>query len=125
MAVLLLRDGGAGRELVHFEQMRTAPSGTEISAGLWLNRKRYRVSALLRTTASRPAGHGSSSSTGCTPAALQARRSRSDSRSGASSVAGSGPRSPWPLLGAFVVVLALLMLLAYLGGMAFSTIMDR
>ena len=45
--------------------------------------------------------------------------------SGATSVAGQGPKSPWPLLGAFLVVLLLLMLLAYLGGMAFSTIMDR
>lgn len=45
--------------------------------------------------------------------------------SGATSVAGEGPRSPWPLLGAFVAVLLLLMLLAYLGGMAFSTIMNR
>ena len=45
--------------------------------------------------------------------------------SGATSVAGEGPRSPWPLLGAFLVVLLLLMLLAYLGGMAFSTIVNR
>ena len=48
-----------------------------------------------------------------------------DAHTGASSVAGSGPKSPWPMVGAFVVVLALLMLLAYLGGMAFSTIMNR
>lgn len=68
------------------------------------------------------ADHGSEEESSAEP---DAEATPAAASTGATSVAGSGPRSPWPMVGAFVVVLLLLMLLAYLGGMAFSTIMNR